>query len=94
MPDDIGLIGNQYGTAVTLLYATYVPFEGPVAVMLKIIGPKYLLTSCCFAWYVYQPHTSCVPQLTVLRGVICLATGFITNWQGLYACRLLIGFFE
>lgn len=49
---DIGLVGNQYGTAVTLLYATYVPFEGPVAVLLKIIGPKYLLTFCCFAWYV------------------------------------------
>ncbi|KAI0480911.1 high-affinity nicotinic acid transporter [Xylariaceae sp. FL0804] len=77
LPEDIGLVGNQYGTAVTLLYATYVPFEGPVAVLLKIIGPKYLLTFCCLAW-----------------GVICLATGFIENVQGLYACRLLIGFFE
>jgi hypothetical protein len=48
---DLGLVGNQYGTAVTLLYATYVPFEGPVAVLLKIIGPKYLLTVCCLAWY-------------------------------------------
>ncbi|KAI4595539.1 hypothetical protein KJ359_006885 [Pestalotiopsis sp. 9143b] len=74
---DIGLVGNQYGTAVTLLYATYVPFEGPVAVLLKIIGPKYLLTFCCFAW-----------------GCVCLSTGFVQNWQGLYACRLLTGFFE
>ncbi|ETS84122.1 hypothetical protein PFICI_02147 [Pestalotiopsis fici W106-1] len=74
---DIGLVGNQYGTAVTLLYATYVPFEGPVAVLLKIIGPKYLLTFCCFAW-----------------GAVCLATGFVQNYQGLYACRLLTGFFE
>lgn len=62
---------------MTLLYATYVPFETPVAVLLKIIGPKYLLTCCCFAW-----------------GVVCLCTGFIQNWQGLYACRLLIGLFE
>lgn len=77
LPADLGLVGNQYGTAVTLLYATYVPFETPVAVLLKIIGPKYLLTCCCFAW-----------------GVVCLCTGFIQNWQGLYACRLLIGFFE
>ena len=50
LPQDIGLVGNQYGTAVTLLYATYVPFEGPVAVLLKIIGPKHLLTFCCFSW--------------------------------------------
>lgn len=62
---------------MTLLYATYVPFETPVAVLLKIIGPKYLLTCCCFAW-----------------GIVCLCTGFVQNWQGLYACRLLIGFFE
>ncbi|KAI0015435.1 high-affinity nicotinic acid transporter [Xylariomycetidae sp. FL0641] len=77
LPEDTGLVGNQYGTAVTLLYATYVPFEGPVAVLLKIIGPKYLLTFCCFAW-----------------GMTCLCTGFIENWQGLYALRMLIGFFE
>lgn len=77
LPADLGLVGNQYGTAVTLLYATYVPFEGPVAVLLKIIGPKYLLSFCCFAW-----------------GVVCLCTGFVQNWQGLYACRMLTGFFE
>ncbi|KAI1639169.1 high-affinity nicotinic acid transporter [Biscogniauxia mediterranea] len=77
LPESIGLVGNQYGTAVTLLYATYVPFEGPIAVLMKIIGPKYLLTSCCFAW-----------------GMVCLFTGFIENWKGLYACRMLIGLFE
>lgn len=77
MPDEIGLTGNQYGNAVTLLYATYVPFELPVAVLLKVIGPKYLLTFCAVAW-----------------GLVCLCTGFIQNWQGLYTCRLLIGFFE
>lgn len=77
MPDELGLTGNQYGNAVTLLYATYVPFELPVAVMLKVIGPKYLLTLCAAAW-----------------GLVCLCTGFIQNWQGLYTCRLLIGFFE
>ncbi|KAJ0284038.1 hypothetical protein CBS470a_007023 [Colletotrichum nupharicola] len=49
LPADLGLTGNQYGTAVTLLYATYVPFEGPVAILLKIIGPKHLLTFCCLA---------------------------------------------
>lgn len=68
MPDDIGLIGNQYGTAVTLLYATYVPFEGPVAVMLKIIGPKYLLTGCCFAWYVAELNRAMLLRLIANQG--------------------------
>ncbi|KAI1268421.1 high-affinity nicotinic acid transporter [Xylariaceae sp. FL1019] len=74
---DIGLVGNQYGTAVSLLFATYVPFEGPVAVLLKIIGPKYLLTFCCLSW-----------------GLICLFTGFVESWKGLYTVRLLLGAFE
>ncbi|EXJ96508.1 hypothetical protein A1O1_01634 [Capronia coronata CBS 617.96] len=50
MPEDIGLVGNQFGTATTLLFATYVPFEGPVAVLLKIIGPKTLMSVCAFCW--------------------------------------------
>lgn len=50
LPQDLGLVGNQYGNAVTLLFATYVPFEGPAAVLLKITGPRHLLTFCCLAW--------------------------------------------
>ncbi|KAJ5405764.1 hypothetical protein N7465_007048 [Penicillium sp. CMV-2018d] len=75
--EDLGLVGNQFGTATTLLYATYVPFEGPAAVLLKIIGPKPLLSTCAFCW-----------------GITTLGMAFIQNWKGLYACRLLTGFFE
>lgn len=77
MSDDIGLVGNQFGTAVTLLFATYVPFEAPVAILLKIVGPKPLLATAATCW-----------------GVVTLGMGFVQNWQGLYACRLLLGCFE
>ncbi|KFA77532.1 hypothetical protein S40288_08690 [Stachybotrys chartarum IBT 40288] len=50
MPEDIGLVGNQFGTAATLLFATYVPLEGPVAVLLKVIGPKPLMTFSALSW--------------------------------------------
>ena len=50
MPADIGLVGNQFGTAVTLFYATLVPAEAPMGVLLKIIGPHYLLSFCAFSW--------------------------------------------
>jgi hypothetical protein len=50
MPEEIGLVGNQFGVATTLLFATYVPFEGPVAVLLKVIGPKLLMSVCAFCW--------------------------------------------
>lgn len=77
MPEDIGLVGNQFGTATTLLYATYVPFEAPAAILVKKFSPKYLMAFCAFCW-----------------GVTTLGMGFIQSWRGLYACRLLIGFFE
>ncbi|KAF4125409.1 nicotinic acid transporter [Geosmithia morbida] len=77
MPDDIGLVGNQFGTATTLLFATYVPLEGPIAIMLKAIGPKPLMATCALLW-----------------GCCTLGMSFIQNYNGLYACRLLIGVFE
>jgi len=50
MPTDIGLTGNQFGTAVTLFYATYAPAEAPMGILLKIVGPNYLLSFCAFSW--------------------------------------------
>jgi sugar phosphate permease len=50
MPTDIGLSGNQFGTAVTLFYATYAPAEAPMGILLKIVGPNYLLSFCAFSW--------------------------------------------
>ncbi|KAJ5494620.1 hypothetical protein N7463_010707 [Penicillium fimorum] len=50
MPEDIGLTGNQFGTATTLLYATYVPFEAPISVLVKSVGPKILISASAFCW--------------------------------------------
>lgn len=77
LPEDLGLKGNEFGNAVTLFFATYVAFEAPCSIALKVVGPKNLLSFCMLGW-----------------GIVCLGMGFITNVQGLYACRLLIGFFE
>ncbi|KAL3444614.1 high-affinity nicotinic acid transporter [Aspergillus insuetus] len=50
LPEDLGLVGNQFGNAVSIFYATYVTFETPLSICLKIIGPKYLLSACFFCW--------------------------------------------
>lgn len=44
MGKDLNLKDNEYGNAVSLLYVTYVVFETPVALSLKYIGAKYLLS--------------------------------------------------
>lgn len=50
LPEELNLVGNQFGTATTLLFATYVPLEGPVAVLLKVIGPKPIMAISAFCW--------------------------------------------
>lgn len=77
LPEDLNLKGNQFGNAVTLFFATYVAFEAPCSIALKLVGPKNLLSFCMLGW-----------------GLVCLGMGFIKNANQLYACRLLIGFFE
>ncbi|CUM64859.1 uncharacterized protein PRCAT00002474001 [Priceomyces carsonii] len=47
MSKDLKLVGNQYGNVVSLLYVTYVIFETPIALSLKYIGPKYVLSVMC-----------------------------------------------
>lgn len=50
LPEDLGLKGNEFGNAVTLFFATYVAFEAPCSIALKIVGPKNLLSFCMLGW--------------------------------------------
>ncbi|KAJ5157321.1 uncharacterized protein N7482_008421 [Penicillium canariense] len=45
MPEDIGLVGNQLGNAVSLFYATYVFFEIPFSMLLKKLRPNRLISA-------------------------------------------------
>lgn len=47
---DLGLTGNEYGNAVSLLFVTYVVFETPFALMLKYVGIKLTLSSLMFCF--------------------------------------------
>ncbi|QGN13723.1 high-affinity nicotinic acid transporter [Kluyveromyces marxianus] len=46
----LGLVGNQYGNCVTVFFATYIFFDPIGANLLKVIGPKYMMSGCllCF----------------------------------------------
>jgi len=43
MPADIGASTEQFSTAVSIFYATYVVFECPWAILLKKLTPQYLV---------------------------------------------------
>jgi MFS family permease len=50
LPHDLGLKGNQFGNAVTVFYATYVFFETPLSILMKVVGAKNLLSCCMLGW--------------------------------------------
>ena len=47
---DIHASDQQFSTAVSIFYATYVTFETPAAVLLKKLTPRVLLTTLCVIW--------------------------------------------
>lgn len=67
--DDLNLVGNQYGAAVSVVYATYVVFEPFWNVMLKILTPKLLMTASCVCWSALTIGTAFVKNFSQLVGV-------------------------
>ncbi|CAK7221007.1 hypothetical protein SBRCBS47491_004380 [Sporothrix bragantina] len=73
LPEDLGLVGNQFGNAVTVFYATYVAFETPLTIAMKHVGAKNLLAMCMFGWGAVCLGTGFVKninQLYALRVVL------------------------
>ncbi|OAQ77833.1 major facilitator superfamily transporter [Purpureocillium lilacinum] len=52
MPKEIGATVQQFSTAVSIFYATYVPVEIPMVILSKRYQPRNLLTVLCVIWSV------------------------------------------
>ncbi|CRG89473.1 putative transporter C1683,12 [Talaromyces islandicus] len=50
LPQDIGASTTEFATAVSIFYATYVTFETPLAMLMKKVTPRNLLTLLCIVW--------------------------------------------
>ena len=50
MPTDIHASANEFSTAVSIFYATYVLSETPWAILLKRLTPRILMTGLAIVW--------------------------------------------
>lgn len=50
--DDIGATEQQFSTAVSLFFVTYVPVEVPAVILVKRFEPRFVLTILCIVWSV------------------------------------------
>jgi sugar phosphate permease len=95
MEKDLGLIGNQFQTAVSLLFVTYVLSELPSNLVLRKFTPSRWIA---FITTVNAPITLSrsrnLAHFWQSWGIIATLTGLTQNYAGLVACRLLLGAVE
>ncbi|RSH95815.1 hypothetical protein EHS25_000908 [Saitozyma podzolica] len=80
---DLKLVGNQYGTCVSIVYATYVTFEPVYANLLKIVTPKILLSLSTVCWGVLTIATAFAKNY---HGLLSIRILLGTTEAGLFPC--------
>ncbi|KAK4082080.1 hypothetical protein Purlil1_11303 [Purpureocillium lilacinum] len=77
MPKEIGATVQQFSTAVSIFYGTYVPVEIPMVILSKRYQPRNLLTVLCVIWSV----------TTIANGLIHNVSGLYACRLVLGACE-------
>ncbi|KAH8904695.1 MFS general substrate transporter [Coniochaeta sp. PMI_546] len=87
MPKDIGATTQEFSTAVSIFYATYVAFEAPWAIMMKKLTPRVLLTTLCVIWSlttIFSGFITNIAGLYVARLVLGACEGGLFPGLNLY----------
>lgn len=78
LEEDLGLVGSQYQTCISILFVGYILMQIPANMFLNRMGKPSLFISCIMtAW-----------------GIISTCTGAVQGYGGLMAVRVLLGFVE
>ncbi|KAI1432345.1 MFS general substrate transporter [Xylaria sp. CBS 124048] len=82
---DLGLVGNQYNTALTIFFVPYVFFEVPSNILLKRLSPRIWLSGCMMGFGV----------LSVLQGITQSYSGLLATrfFLGLFETGMFPGCF-
>jgi MFS family permease len=66
MEKDLGLVGNQYQIAVSILFVTYITFEVPSNLVLKKFTPSRWIAFITFSWGIVATLTGLVQSYSGL----------------------------
>ncbi|KZO91348.1 sugar transporter [Calocera viscosa TUFC12733] len=75
---DLGLVGNQFATLLSILYVGYIIMQVPSNMLLNYIGKPSIYLPCCM----------------IVWGMISVLTGITTNFTGALLTRFFLGFVE
>ncbi|KAL4990740.1 major facilitator superfamily domain-containing protein [Aspergillus falconensis] len=78
LPEDLGLVGNQYQVGLSILFVGYILMQVPSNLLLNYMGrPSLYLGFFIVAW-----------------GLVSALTSQVTNYGGIVACRFILGLVE
>ncbi|KAK6197952.1 transporter of nicotinic acid [Scheffersomyces amazonensis] len=78
LEEDLGLVGSQYQTAISILFVGYITFQIPSNMLLNKLGrPSLYITTIMTVW-----------------GIISTCTGAVQSYHGLLAVRIILGIVE
>ncbi|KZO91347.1 MFS general substrate transporter [Calocera viscosa TUFC12733] len=75
---DLGLVGTQFATLLSILYVGYIIMQVPSNMLLNYIGKPSIYLPCCM----------------IVWGMISVLTGITTNFTGALLTRFFLGFVE
>jgi MFS family permease len=78
LEEDLGLVGNQYQTCVSILFVGYVLMQIPSNLYLNKVGKPSLY----------------LPTAMVIWGIISALTAAVQNFAGMVSVRFFLGFIE
>ncbi|KAL4736975.1 major facilitator superfamily domain-containing protein [Aspergillus similis] len=78
LPEDLGLVGDQYQVGLSILFVGYILMQVPSNLLLNYMGrPSLYLGFFIIAW-----------------GLVSAVTSQVTNYAGIVACRFILGLVE
>ncbi|KAF2168734.1 hypothetical protein M409DRAFT_65153 [Zasmidium cellare ATCC 36951] len=87
MPEDIHATNQQFSTAVSIFYATYVVSETPWAILLKKLTPRILMTGLAIVWSlvtIFSGFIQNIAGLYVVRLILGACEGGLFPGLNLY----------
>lgn len=94
LQQDLGLTEKQYKICVTILYVPYILAEIPSNLILKFVGPRWLLPTILTLWGMITCLQGIVHHILAHLQPMLTSTGLVTNFSGLLAVRFFLGMLE
>ena len=91
---DLGLTDRQYQICITTLYVPYILSEIPSNLILKYVGPRWVLPTIITVWGAITCLQGRKNQLLIQIYSCLNSPGTVTNFSGLLAARFFLGMVE